>query len=270
MTPAVPAVPTLRSFPGSSRLLIVPSGGRNARHVRTLAGSSDWRRGLVDRVGSTIIAISGPRHLRTAPAGWQWPDLSFEQITAALQPSLPGIRLLGAALPRQLGRRRLSMLCRYAGNSIVLKLGVDDSATSLRVEADVLRLLTLRPIPGIATPELISVGSFQPESTTADSAITFVATTAIGLTSQRAAIDVRLRTFGADLAERLAPLPKPETCLADAVPIHGDLTPWNLRRTSRGLALFDWESASWGAAGSDMTTYRSACDQVRPFWRSLG
>lgn len=262
------AVPTLRSFPGSSRLLLHPSAGRSARRIRTLAGASDWRRDLVDRIGSTIVAFAGPRRLPTASDIWQWPDLSSDGIAEALQPSLPGLRLLGAALPRQNGRRRLSLLCRYAGNPIVLKLGVADSATSLRVEADALGLLTQRPIPGIATPELISVGSFLAESTNTGGAITFVATTAIGLNTQRAAIDVPLRTFEADLADRLAQLPKPDGCPIGAVPIHGDLTPWNLRRTGRGLALFDWESAGWGPAGSDIATYRRASDEVRPFWRS--
>jgi thiamine kinase-like enzyme len=48
--------------------------------------------------------------------------------------------------------------------------------------------------------------------------------------------------------------------------VHGDLTPWNLRRTPRGLVLFDWESTGWGEPGSDLALYRRSCDEVRRPW----
>ena len=43
----------------------------------------------------------------------------------------------------------------------------------------------------------------------------------------------------------------------DLWPMHGDLTPWNLRvDRSRGtLALFDWEHAGWGPLHADLVRY---------------
>ena len=39
-------------------------------------------------------------------------------------------------------------------------------------------------------------------------------------------------------------------------PLHGDLTPWNLRVFDDGrLVLFDWEDASWAPAGADLQWY---------------
>ena len=198
-----------------------------------------------------------------------WPTSDLREISSALRSELPGVRLLGAVVPRQSGRMRLSLLARASGNLIVVKLGTDDDR--LRREAAALRLLERAPLPGIATPLAIASGTFELDR----GAVTYLATTSIALDRQRPAIDEPLRTFERDLADRLDALPRPDTAHAGGaddddglVPIHGDLTPWNLRRTSRGLALFDWEAAGWGPPGSDLRTYRAACDDVRPWWKT--
>ncbi len=42
----------------------------------------------------------------------------------------------------------------------------------------------------------------------------------------------------------------------DLWPMHGDLTPWNLRADRDGqLALFDWEHAGWGPLHADLVRY---------------
>jgi aminoglycoside phosphotransferase (APT) family kinase protein len=41
--------------------------------------------------------------------------------------------------------------------------------------------------------------------------------------------------------------------------MHGDLTPWNLRRFPRGmLALIDWEDACWGPPAADAVLFRAS------------
>lgn len=150
------------------------------------------------------------------------------------------------------------------GNVVVVKLGAHDER--LDREGLALELLATNPLPGIATPAPIAIGSFDAAGQT----ITYLATTAVAIRRQGPAIDAPLRTFERDLAERLADLPKAIGTDADDVPVHGDLTPWNLRRTSHGLALFDWEEAGWGAPGSDLDLYRRTSTEVRPWWSSAG
>lgn len=259
----------LKRFPASPRLVLSAHAGRTGRHVSSLTGASDWRRALADRAGTAIVGAFGTRRLSPAER-WAWPDCTFEELAAALHDQLPGLRVLGAAVPRQRGRRRLSLLARTAGTLTVIKLGADEADGSLTAEAAALELLRINPLPGIATPHVLASGllaGLPPHSIAAGETIEFIATTSIAIGSQRAAIDVPLHTFVADLAIRLASLPKPPATAADAVPVHGDLTPWNLRRTRRGLALFDWESTGWGAPGSDLATYRAACDTIRPAWQ---
>jgi hypothetical protein len=270
----------LRQFPGASRLLVHVGAGRSGRHVRSLTGASDWRRELADRAGAAVILAAGVAPLR-ATAGWAWPMCGADDLVEALRAELPGLRLLGAATPRQPGRQRLSLLGRAAGTSTVIKLGSGmhpslmpgstphPAAGSLTTEAAVLLLLEANPLPGIATPRVLAAGTVAcPDHSSPGrlEAIEFLATTSVAIGSQRAAIDAPLRTFTTDLAARLADLPRPADADPDAVPIHGDLTPWNLRRTRRGLALFDWESAGWGSPGFDLDTYRRSCDEIRPAW----
>lgn len=242
---------SLRRYPLSRRLLIAADGGRDARRIRALAGASDWRREMLDRIGAAAVAVAGSACWPPAHE-WSWPTDSPDEITGGLDRHIPGISIIGAVAPRQPGRRRLSLLCVAGGDEVIVKLGVPDDG--IETETLALRLLSDAPLPGIATPSVIASGHLGEAGSVA-----FLATDAIGLDKQRPAIDVPLTGFEADLGHRLASLPRPPGTPDDAVPVHGDLAPWNLRRTPRGLALFDWEAAGWGPPGSDLAHYRAAC-----------
>jgi hypothetical protein len=242
-------------YPLSKRFTMRRSAGRAARRVRLLAGAADWRRDLVDRAGSIAVSAIGTRSLPTA-VPWPWPDCSPGAIEDELADALGPVTILAAAAPRQSGRQRLSLLVRRDDVDVVVKLGRPDDG--LDVETDALECLTRDPLPGIATPTVLAAGSF-----TGSGHVSYLVTSAIGLTGQRPAIDEALRTFESDLGERLASLPRPADCPPTWVPTHGDLAPWNLRRTAYGLALFDWESAAWRPPGSDLEHYRETCAGLR-------
>lgn len=242
-------------FPFSRRFTLARGAGRSARRVRLLAGTSDWRRDLLDRAGSTAVALAGTGPWRYSTA-WPWPRQEPEELVEQLHHALPDLSIVAAAAPRQPGRARLSILGRWHGRDVVVKLGHPDDG--IETEAIALGLLTDNPIPSIATPAVIAHGRVD-----GDEPVAFLATTAVGLDGQRPAIDEPLHTFEADLAERLTGLPRPAGSEPDDIPTHGDLAPWNLRRTGRGLALFDWEDAGWRTPGSDLVHYRRACDELR-------
>lgn len=252
---------TWHRLPAAPRMIVHRSSGRSATVVRTLAGTSDWRRSVVDRCGTGILAIAGAGRLPTAT--WpHWPPIGWPSLEAELRRQLPGFTVLGAVVPRQPNRPRLSLIGRITGNLVVVKLGPPDDG--IEREALVLDLLARDPLPWIATAERLEAGTMTIDG----HAVAFLASSGLAAGHQRPAIDEPLRTFESDLAERLGDLP----CVPDAtrpddlVPVHGDLTPWNLRRTPRGLVLFDWESAGWGAPGSDLRLYRRSCDEVRRPW----
>ncbi len=261
---------TWQRVPLAPRLALHPRSGRSGSSVQALAGSSDWRRRLLDRFGSSIVSVAGTSLLApAAPPGW--PDASWEELDDELGGALPGLQLIGAVSPRQQGRERLSLLGRMTGNLVVVKLGRDDAGNearddgSLDRELRALQLLAGDPLPGIATPEPLDAGSVR----FADSTVHYLVTTSIALHRQRPAVDEPLRSFESDLGSRLGALSRSGMDAGlgcDLVPVHGDLTPWNLRRTPRGLALFDWEAAGWGQPGSDIALYRTASDSIRRPW----
>ncbi len=245
-------------LPGSARVLLF--GDDRAHTTSVLCGAADWRRGLADRLASFAVGVLGVDRLPPTDR-WAWPDLDPADLESELQRSLPAFRLVGAVVPRQPGRERLSLLGRHAGGMTVVKLSSESDGVGREHAA--LELLASNQLPGIATPLPLGGGILG----TSTERVHFVATTGLGTRAQRPAIDVPLRTFERDLTERLGALPRPEGTPDDAVVVHGDLTPWNLRRTPRGLALFDWEAVGWGAAGSDLEHYQRASAAVRPGWR---
>ncbi|HSL74327.1 MAG TPA: phosphotransferase [Ilumatobacteraceae bacterium] len=242
-------------FPLSRRYTIHRASGRASRRIRLVGGTSDWRRAIIERAGSAAIGLFGS-HPWPSTDAWQWPLWSPERLIDALRHHLDDVSILAAAAPRQPGRARLSLLCRSGGEDLVVKLGRPDDG--LENEAATLRLLADDPLPGIAVPAIVAAGRLGD-----DDPVAFVATSALGLDAQRPALDEPLRTFESDLARRLSTLPRPVGCPSDWVPVHGDLAPWNLRRTSSGLALFDWEAAGWGPPGSDLAHYRRASADLR-------
>lgn len=62
----------------------------------------------------------------------------------------------------------------------------------------------------------------------------------------------------AEIQAALAKLPKPEGTPDHWLPMHGDLTPWNLRESGNRLSLIDWETVEWGPPTADQTLYSAA------------
>jgi hypothetical protein len=242
-------------YPFSRRFTLARGAGRRARRVRLLAGAADWRRDLLDRAGGVAVGIVGTRPWPTTVA-WPWPAHRPTELVECLHDELPGLDIVAAAAPRQTGRTRLSVLGTWHGADLVIKLG--RPGDGIETEAAALRLLADDPLPSIATPSVVAAGHLGDGER-----IAYLATSALGLDGQRPAIDEPLYTFEADLAERLRGLPRPSGSRPDDIPTHGDLAPWNLRRTGRGLALFDWEDAGWRPPGSDLAHYRRTCDELR-------
>jgi hypothetical protein len=72
----------------------------------------------------------------------------------------------------------------------------------------------------------------------------------------------------ADLAETLQPECSPPA--GNWEPVHGDLTPWNLRtRPDGNRVLFDWEDAGWGPPFADLVRHLSTSRGGESQFRSL-
>lgn len=61
-----------------------------------------------------------------------------------------------------------------------------------------------------------------------------------------------------DVVGSLTGLERPQETPDHWQPMHGDLTPWNLRSFGNGPWLIDWESAGWGPPHADEVLYRAS------------
>ena len=94
----------------------------------------------------------------------------------------------------------------------------------------------------------------------------FLALSALPSELHRVPIDPPLKAICAEIGDALACLPRPAGIPAHWVPMHGDLTPWNLRTfKEQGLVLVDWEASAWGPPGADEVFYRAG---IRALGRS--
>lgn len=66
-----------------------------------------------------------------------------------------------------------------------------------------------------------------------------------------------------DIQERLRPVLSSDGVPGHWTPMHGDLTPWNVRRVGlRALWLLDWDEAGWGPPGADSVYYAATSSML--------
>lgn len=84
----------------------------------------------------------------------------------------------------------------------------------------------------------------------------WLATTAMTGRMHRPAPSISLDSVCGEIDRCLRDWPRPAGVPSGYHPMHGDLTPWNLRQISDGrLALIDWEDVRWAPLGADAVYY---------------
>lgn len=175
----------------------------------------------------------------------------------------------------QPGRQGLTLLLLNRSKAVgFLKLREGDSE-SLHREYEALTMLALSKPRTFSTPSVIDYGSIQEWH--------FLLTTALPSAPHRVPHAPAIRQIVTEIETALSTMHRPTSISDTWRPMHGDLTPWNLRRLRNGrLTLFDWEETSWGPEGADEVLYRateaalsgrkaspSRATEAIWFWRTL-
>ena len=241
----------LRAVPASAGRIRVNAGaGSAAAHVIGLTDATSTRRRLTSAGAALLVRLGGAAILPSSHGDWT--GLAAPALEAELRRLAPGFRMLGVVLPRQPARRHMMVFGRSLGTLVVAKL--DGDATAIAHEANVLELLEQQPIPALQTPRVLATGAIP---LGADEATAMV--TAVVAHRSSPAFAEALPWLDRDLANRLDSLARPTGMPDHWTPCHGDLAPWNLRRTPFGLALFDWEATGYAPPGFDRGYYQ-ACN----------
>lgn len=252
-----------RSFPPNTGRLLVPVTSRRAARASMALYPACRRKALVaQRMALVAVRLFGPRGLPGADTEWE-PPMAGEVWDELLDRWRSEIGSFDAhavhrrSLPDEFGFGLL-LLDRGRPRAFV-KLRPHDA--DLRVEREALGRVAAYAPRHFFAPRIVADGSAGRWS--------FLATEPLSPRIHRPpGRRVDLEAVAGEASEALNGLEPPEGGSPRWRPMHGDFTPWNLRRLDDGrLALLDWEEAGYGPPGADVVLYqatRAAIDGKPP------
>lgn len=225
---------------GSDRLLL-PRGRRDAVAGLALLGPSRKVAQLASTAFSGLIQLGGTRLAGRSVA--RLPELigpALPEVVDAVLKVVGPATGVAIAVPRQADRQRAVVL--------VLRNGIPRAFIKLNKASEELdrERMALEALSGSAScvriPRVIGSGSVA--------GISWIATDAMSSARSEPLAELpngwrRGREFEeleSLLGERADP---------GWIPLHGDLAPWNLRRSGGETWLLDWEDFAWGPSGAD-------------------
>ncbi|CAN5412660.1 hypothetical protein BH23ACT9_BH23ACT9_28970 [soil metagenome] len=246
------AVERYKVFPPRWKNLRLPSSSRAAA-LSTLALWSPCRRKalLLQRLGAVVIRTAGVRALPGALAPWDppWDVATGAQMAIDWTTVVGDFDSVGVYERPQTARNGLALLLFSAGHPVAfLKMQaseVPEIHQSLRQGHDALRMVDAAPTTAFVHPRPLKLGRVGHWS--------YLMTSVLTAGLDRPAISAAGgRAVVADIKAGLAQLPRGDDVPSGWEPMHGDLTPWNLRVRGDGLlTLVDWEDAGWGPPAAD-------------------
>ena len=244
--------PSHRLLPPDKHLVVPTSSRGAARAGITLLTACKSRTLFLQRLAWVGISLFGPKAVPgeradianlIASDDWQllldqWSDDVGDFDDMALH------------LRRPASRHGVSALMTRAGTPVGFVKVRPSNSHSLEIERRALQALNGNTT-SFKTPAVVAHGELGDWSYLALTPLPpFIHTT------ERSA---DFLTISSEYATLLAESQEPRPHRSDWVPIHGDLTPWNLRQFRGGeIYLFDWENVTWGPPNADLLWYDAA------------
>jgi hypothetical protein len=239
-----------KTFPPRWSHIRVPTSSRGAA-VSALMLYAPCRTGgrLLRTAAWYAVRAGGPRMLPGRTESWTPPveRAEWDELTARWRFELGPFETLAAYAPPQAARTGGAFLLIRDGRPLAfVKLYRAPRRPAEGGRA--LALLEQRPPEAFWAPRVVATG----ESSTSS----WVALSTFPLHPHRPARRPPLAQVVRDVERGLAGLPRPAEIPSHWRPMHGDLTPWNLRVLGRRrLVLLDWDDAAWGPPGADATYF---------------
>jgi hypothetical protein len=265
-----------KRFPPGWGNIKVPTSSRGA----ALAGLSmyaacRWRGVWAQRLAWAATWLLGPRGLPGRRSAWQPPmePEVFLELCSLWRAELGGFEALAVHERRQTSRPGIAVLLLERGGPVAfLKLRPQIDG-ELDREAEALSLMARSRPRSFWVPRLLALGEHR--------GWRYLGCTPLPPQIHRAPRFAPLVGICQEIELGLAELGRPEGTPSHWRPMHGDLTPWNLRRLAgEDLVLTDWERAGWGPPGADEILYQAAqaalgrepweaspYDEAVEFWR---
>ena len=254
-----------KRFPPRWDHLLVPTSSRRA----ALAGLSLYtacRPGplLVLRLVRVTVGLAGPRILPGPSVSWVPPLLPdvWADLLVRWRLEIGHFDDVAIYRPRQLSRTGFATLLLEQGKPMAfVKVRVGQGA-NLENERRALEHIVRRRADRFHVGDPRSWGEIGPAS--------YLALAPLPPFLHQPPPGTEIEAILEDVQAGLAELPRLPGTPAHWVPMHGDFTPWNLRRFRKCLYLIDWEDAGWGPPGADEVLYRATSLALRREARGLG
>jgi hypothetical protein len=230
--------------------VLLPRGNRRgARHGVALATASSTAARFAQRGALLAVGVGGTALLPGARVVWD-PPMGAHEIAAIVDAWRDaGLRFDAWSVYErpQAARAGFGVLLSGADPAFV-KLEPSTGARLVR-EARALRALA-RGRPAVFRVPLVRAEGEH-------AGWRWLATSCLPAGLHRPALTAPVEQVADDIARCLGGTFAGDDVRAGWVPMHGDLTPWNLRRVRRGTWLIDWEHAGFGPAGADVAYFRA-------------
>lgn len=250
---------TYKEFPPGWGHVRIPTSSRAA----ALSGLSMYapcrpRAVWALRSARAAVRVLGPLGLPGRRSTWQ-PPLRPELWAALLElwrREVAEFDTLAVYERVQAHRPGLALMLLRAGKPIGFVRLRRDDPSPLSAERLVLDLLAKSGPSSFQIPRCLSHGEHAGWHYSLVTPVLFGA--------HRVPANAPVRLIAREIEAGLAELPRPADTPTHWLPMHGDLTPWNLRQIrDGGLVLVDWEEARWGPPNADLVLYTAVDAALR-------
>lgn len=258
MAPVSPG-PVLRlaPFPPGRAMVLLPSSRRGAAAGVCLYAPCRRPARVVQVAARVVVGATGTMLLRPRPWDPPFEAETWVHVQNDWRSAVGHFDELAIYERPQASRPGIAGLLLRAGRAVafvkVLRDSTDDPP--FRQEHAVLAALAEHRDRSVRTPAPLASGR--------NGTVAWSATEALPRGVHRPETRPPLNHLDRLLSDVLADVvPRPPDAASHWRPMHGDLTPWNLRRLRGERWLVDWEDASWGPPEADATMFEASAEAI--------
>lgn len=245
-----------KDFPPGWNHILVPTASRTTAHIGlAMYTPCRWKGELSQNIAWAGVRMFGPGVLPGRTVSWDPPEPRdrWERLMRRIRKSV-GDFDHHVVYERREGRPGVMLvLIRNAAAVAFVKIRMEDDAAISR-EARSLGLVAATKHPTFSAPQLMMSGEMEGWS--------YLVTSPLPPGRHRMHTNGPPPGLFSDVKAALTGL-EPDPDVPDHwSPMHGDLTPWNLRTFGRGAWLIDWENTAWGPPGADEVLYRATTEAL--------
>jgi hypothetical protein len=230
--------------------MVPMSSKADAVTALSLYPACKWRGRVAQRLAWAGISVFGPHVLPGARSEWRPPcgDEVWELLASAWRRTTGPFNSFGVHLRRPLGRDGFSVLLIESGEPRAFVKIRRSPSEGLRRELSALEALRRRSNPAFLAPVPLDEGSADGWEYLMLSPLPPHVHSVVRSSDSLRSVVEEIQSLGQSWGELGKRTP-------GWAPMHGDLTPWNLRLIGEQVFLYDWESTGWGPSGADLLWY---------------